>query len=133
MGKPKADNRKCQTFINKCLNIINGVFYPRLITNKTLWRQSKHTPFHIILKKKRIQFLAHILKHPNSNLVHDALTWLFTCRGKSYSRYKTLWFHRVLKDVADLNINWKQFVRLNNNKNSIKKFLYLKIKSRYLR
>ncbi|XP_065320774.1 uncharacterized protein LOC135928280 [Gordionus sp. m RMFG-2023] len=127
----KTETKRLQTFVNKCLRIINGVFNPNIISNDNLWRRSKHTPVQVTLKKKRITFFAHILRnHTNKSLVLDAINWLYSFNGKSYGRFKRLWYYRAMKDIMDMNLNTKQFLRLNKNKRSIKKLL--KIKSNYL-
>ncbi|XP_065319087.1 uncharacterized protein LOC135927079 [Gordionus sp. m RMFG-2023] len=122
----KTDLRRIQSFINNCLRTINGIFYPRVISNSNLWRNASHTPINITLKKRRIQFLAHIIRNSDHNLAHDAIAWLYTHKGKQYTKYKSLWYYKVIKDVMELNVNMKQFIKLNNCKRSIRKLFRIK-------
>ncbi|XP_065319097.1 uncharacterized protein LOC135927086 [Gordionus sp. m RMFG-2023] len=126
----KTEIRRLQFFINNCLRTIHGIFYPRVISNLNLWRKSTHTPVNITLKKRRIQLLGHVIRNSDNNLVHDAITWLYSYKGKQYTKYKTLWYYKTIKDIMDLNVNMKQFIKLNNNKRSIKKLF--RIKKSYL-
>ncbi|XP_065318777.1 uncharacterized protein LOC135926773 [Gordionus sp. m RMFG-2023] len=126
----KTEIRRLQSFINNCLRTIHGIFYPRVISNSNLWRKSTHTPVNITLRKRRIQLLGHVIRNSDNSLVHDAITWLYSYKGKQYTKYKSLWYYKTIKDIMDLNVNMKQFIRLNNNKRSIKKLF--RIKKSYL-
>ncbi|XP_044573421.1 uncharacterized protein LOC123257663 [Drosophila ananassae] len=44
---------KLQSFINKCLRIICGIFWPNRISNSDLWRNTGEAPIHHQIKKKK--------------------------------------------------------------------------------
>ncbi|XP_065315521.1 uncharacterized protein LOC135924392 [Gordionus sp. m RMFG-2023] len=93
----KTEIRRLQSFINNCLRTINGIFYPRVISNSDLWKKSIHTPINFTLKKRRIQFLAHIISNSDNNLAHDSTAWLYTYKGKQYREYKSLWYYKTIR------------------------------------
>ncbi|CAK9297128.1 unnamed protein product, partial [Gordionus sp. m RMFG-2023] len=80
----KSQTKKIQVFVNRCLRQLNGIFYPRIISNASLWRISKNVLIETTLKKWHIQLFGHTIRNFRQNIVHEAIIWLESHEGKTY-------------------------------------------------
>ena len=111
----KALVHKLQTFINKCLRRILGVWWPNKISNIDLWRRCKETPIAEQLKRKKWGWLGHTLRKPATNTTRQALKW--NPQGKRRrGRPRNSWRRDLAADMEEAGVNWHELTRTAQNR-----------------
>ena len=64
-----------QTFINRRLRYILGVWWPRKISNEELWQCTQQERIEVTIRRRKWQWIGHTLRKPASNITHLSLEW----------------------------------------------------------
>ena len=64
-----------QTFINRRLWYILGVWWPRKISNEELWQRTQQERIEVTIRRRKWQWIGHTLMKPASNITHLSLEW----------------------------------------------------------
>ncbi|KAH8333438.1 hypothetical protein KR067_003621 [Drosophila pandora] len=106
---------KLQAFVNKCLRIICGIFWPNRITNDDLWRCTNEAPIQQQIKKKKWKWIGHALRKGRDSIVKMALEW--NPQGsRRVGRPKLTWRRLTVRELADNNITWDVAKRTAQNR-----------------
>ena len=62
----KVNENRLQTFINKCLRYILGIWYPERISNQELLERTAQEPVADVIRKRKWGWLGHTLRRPMS-------------------------------------------------------------------
>jgi hypothetical protein len=65
--------RKIQTFINRCLRYILGIWWPRIISNRELWQLSGETYINMEIPKQKFGWTGHMLRKDDEQPTKVAL------------------------------------------------------------
>ncbi|XP_044573417.1 uncharacterized protein LOC123257659 [Drosophila ananassae] len=96
---------KLQSFINKCLRIICGIFWPKRLSNSDLWRNTGEAPIHHQIKKKKWKWIGHALRKKTDSIVRKALDW--NPQGsRRVGRPKLTWRRTIIQELSRSNITW---------------------------
>ena len=66
---------KLQTFINRCLRRILGIYWPATISNANLWETTGQAPVRQELTSRKWTWIGHTLRRPNHCVPRQALLW----------------------------------------------------------
>ena len=101
---------KLETFQNKCLQKILGVFWPNTITNEELHRKTDATSLATQIKKRRWRWLGHVCRMSPGALPKTALRW--TADGKRRrGRPKETWRRTVEKEMKECGLTWNTITK----------------------
>ncbi|KAI0215988.1 hypothetical protein LSAT2_031965, partial [Lamellibrachia satsuma] len=89
-----------ETFQNKCLRKILGVFWPNTITNEELHRKTDATALATQIKKRRWRWLGHVCRMSPGALPKTALRWTADGKGRR-GRPKETWRRTVVKEMKE--------------------------------
>jgi len=67
--------KKLQTFINKCLWKILNIRWPEVISNEELWERTQQSRIEENIKKRKWNWIGHMLRKPENNITCSALEW----------------------------------------------------------
>ena len=112
-------NRKIQTFINKCLRRILGIYWPNRISNQELWeRTNQMTPINQ-LKKRKWTWIGHTLRKEAGSITRKALQW--NPQGKrKQGRPRNTWRRTWEEEVKKMGHNCHTINRLAQNRSEWK-------------
>lgn len=111
--------KKLQTFINRCLRNIVGVWWPNRISNEELWQRTGQESIMKEIKKRKYGWLGHTLRKPRNTPSHSVLDW--NPQGKrSRGRPRATWRRTVseetkktvpqLRQLAQDRTKWKKYI-----------------------
>ena len=101
---------KLETFQNRCLRKILGVFWPNTITNEELHRETDATSLATQIKKRRWRWLGHVCRMSPGAMPKTALRW--TADGKRRrGRPKETWRRTVEKEKKECGLTWNTITK----------------------
>ena len=68
-------NKEVQTFVNSCLRIILGIWWPEIISDERLWQRTCQMPVEQDIRQRRWRWIGHTLRKPVDSVTRQALTW----------------------------------------------------------
>ena len=66
---------KLQTFSNRCLRSLLGIYWPNTISNAILWVLTKQEPIETQIRRRKWKWIGHTLRRKNESITKQALTW----------------------------------------------------------
>ncbi len=96
-----------QTFINRCLRRLLGIYWPDTITNASLWTSTKQEPVEIQIRRRKWRWIGHTLRRNNKSIAKQALNW--NPQGKrGRGRPKNTWRRCTEQEMKAMGLSWKQ-------------------------
>ena len=96
---------KLQSFINRKLRYIIGIWWPRTIKNEELWARTEQEEIENTIKRRKFKWLGHTLRKPPTSVTRQALDW--NPQGaRRRGRPRGSWRRTVERELADHNISW---------------------------
>ena len=102
-----------QTFINRRLRYILGVWWPRKISNKELWQRTQQERIEVTIRKRKWRWIGHTLRKPASNITHLSLEW--NPQGVRL-RGRPSWRRTIQQEYEDLGMSWEEVKRTAKNR-----------------
>jgi hypothetical protein len=65
--------QKLQTFVNRCLRNILGIWWPRIITNQELWERTGQSDINVEIKRRQFGWIGHTLRKSQNEISHSGL------------------------------------------------------------
>jgi hypothetical protein len=65
---------KIQTFVNRCLRYILKIWWPKIISNKDLWRATGQEDINLEIRKRKLRWIGHTLRKEDE-VPKAALLW----------------------------------------------------------
>ena len=118
----KATSSKLQTFINRCLRHILGIYWPNTITNEELWQTTQQEQIETQIRRRKWGWIGHTLRKPFSNTTRQALTWNPQGKRKP-GRPKNSWKRSVEAELKEKGTSWKEAEKIAQRRTSWKKFI----------
>ena len=100
-----AIRRKLQTFTNRCLRRIMGVFWPLWVTNEELWRITDQKPIDWEIRARKWRWIGHTLRKDPQNITRQSLQWNPAGR-RSRGRPKQTWRRTVEGEMKCVGLSW---------------------------
>ena len=98
--------QKLQTFTNRCLRRIMGVFWPLWVTNEELWRITDQKPIDWEIRARKWRWIGHTLRKEPQNITRQALQWNPAGR-RSRGRPKQTWRRTVEGEMKCVGLSWR--------------------------
>ena len=111
----KALLSKVQSFLNKKLRQIIGIFWPNVITNEELWGRTGQEDVETTIKRRKWKWIGHTLRKAPNNTTRMAMEWNPQGR-RSRGRPKQSWRRTVSKELENIGRTWGEAKLLANNK-----------------
>ena len=111
----KALLSKVQSFLNKRLWQIIGIFWPNVITNEELWARTGQEDVETTIKRRKWKWIGHTLRKAPNNTTRMAMEWNPQGR-RSRGRPKQSWRRTVSKELENIGRTWGEAKLLANNK-----------------
>ena len=67
--------RKIQTSVNRCLRYILRIWWPKIISNKDLWRATGQEDINLEIRKRKFKWIGHTLRKEDGEVPKAALQW----------------------------------------------------------
>jgi hypothetical protein len=67
--------RKIQTFVNQCRRYILRIWWPKIISNKDLWRATGQEDIHLEIRKRKFRRIGHTLRKEDGEVPKAPLLW----------------------------------------------------------
>lgn len=121
-GTSQQQIRKLQTFVNRCLKQILGIFWPNWVTNEQLLTLSNCQPVAAEICKRKWSWIGHILRRQRDDIARSALDW--NPQGqRRVGRPRNTWQRTTQRECEIVNITWNQAKALAENRNRWKEFV----------
>ena len=91
-------------FQRRLLKQILGVYYPRTITNKYLYEKTNLQPWSQTIRVRRLRWLGHVLRLPQSSPASIALKEALRIVNKPRGGPIATWLSLVKKQLVQLNV-----------------------------
>ena len=104
-----------QTFINRRLRYILGVWWPRKISNEELWQRTQQERIEATIRKRKWRWIGHTLRKPASNITHLSLEWN-PQEVRRRGRPKKSWRRTIQQEYEDLGMSWEEVKRTAKNR-----------------
>ena len=114
----KYNEKRIDTFIQKCLRRILKIYYPNMISNEELYKLAKIQKVSDTIRYRRRRYIGHILRQDPLSYPHAVVKW--HPEGKrSLGRPRETWMRTAEKDLRTLRINnWDDaYVEAQDRKN----------------
>ena len=93
-------------FQRKQLRKILNIYWPQKISNNDLYMRTNIDKWSIVIKKKRLSWLGHLMRLDNETPAKKALLEYIKPGKKKIGRPKTTWVYQIYKELKnDCNIN----------------------------
>ena len=90
---------KIQIFVNWCLRYILRIWWPKIISNKDLWRTTGQEDINLEFRKWKFRWIGHTLRKEDGEVPKADLLW--NPQGsRKRGRPKTSWRRSVTKEVG---------------------------------
>jgi hypothetical protein len=66
---------KIQTFVNRRLRYILRIWWPKIISNKDLWRATGQEDINLEIRKRKFRWIGQILRKEDGEVPKAALLW----------------------------------------------------------
>ena len=118
----KSLTHRLQVFVNKCLRVICGIFYPEMISNIDLYKKTKQEPIANDIGKRKWNWIGHTLRKDPADIARQAMFWNPPGRRKQ-GRPATTWQSSIQKEAAQQGRNLKELADLAKNRVRFKRFV----------
>jgi len=71
----KDIQHKLQTFVNRCLRYILRIRWPKIISNKDLWKVTRQEDINVEIRKRKFRGIGHTLRKEDGDIPKCALFW----------------------------------------------------------
>ena len=106
---------KVQTFVNKRLRQILGIFWPNVITNEDLWARTGQEDVATTIKRRKWKWIGHTLRKEKENTTRIAMKW--NPQGKrKQGRPKQSWRRTVIKELESIGKTWGEAEKIAVNR-----------------
>ena len=106
---------KVQTFVNKRLRQILGIFWPNVITNEDLWVRTGQEDVATTIKRRKWKWIGHTLRKEKKNITRIAMKW--NPQGKrKQGRPKQSWRRTVIKELESIGKTWGEAEKIAVNR-----------------
>ena len=96
-----------QTFTNRRLWYILGVWWPRKISNEELWQCTKQERIEVTIRRRKWRWIGHTLRKPATNITRLCLAW--KPQGvRRRGRPKKSWRRTIQQEYEDLGMSWDE-------------------------
>ena len=85
----------------RLLRKVINVQWPRLISNNDLYERTKMKPWSIVINKRRLTWLGHVLRLPHGTPAQKSLRTFIKPTKRPSGRPKTTWFSTVISDLKN--------------------------------
>ena len=103
-----------QTFTNRSLRYILGVWWPKKISNEELWQRTKQERIEVTIRRRKWRWICHTLRKPTTNIIRLSLEW--NPQGvRRKGRPKKSWRRTIQKEYEDLGMSWDEVKRTAKN------------------
>ena len=85
------------------------VKWPQIMTNDQVYEKTKVQPSSLIIRKRRLRWLGHVVRLPNETPVKKALNYAMQTYKRCKGRPQTTWINMMTKQIKDeLNLTWEE-------------------------
>ena len=106
---------RLQSFVNRKLRYIVGIWWPRKIKNEDLWARTNQEEIEITIRKRKFKWIGHTLRKPQTSVTRQALEW--NPQGaRRRGRPRGSWRRTVMDELAEQNISWNEAKLLARNR-----------------
>ena len=106
---------KLQTFINRRLRYIMGIWWPRRILNEDLWQCTKQERVEVTIRRRKWGWIGHTLRKPATNIIRQSLEWK-PQGSRKRGRPKKSWRRTVQKEFENIGLSWEAVKRTAQNR-----------------
>ena len=71
----KDIQRKLQTFVNRCLRYILRIWWPKIISNRDLWKVTRQEDINVEIRKIKFRWIGHTLRKEDEEIPKSAPFW----------------------------------------------------------
>ena len=101
---------KLQTFSNRCLRCLLGIYWPNTISNANLWELTKQEPIETQIRRRKWKWIGHTLRRKNKSITKRAITW--NPQGKrKRGRPRVTWRRTTEQEMKRKGLTWQQLDR----------------------
>ena len=104
-----------QTFTNRRLRYILGVWWPKKIWNEELWQRTQQERIEVTIRRRKWRWIGHTLRKPATNITRLSLEW--NPQGvRRKGRPKKSWRRTIQQEYEDLGMSWEEVKRTAKNR-----------------
>ena len=103
----KTLEKRLDAFDSKCLRQILKIRWQDHVTNVRVRQLTKQPYLSNIIRKKRLQWLGHVMRSDENRLVNKVLEWLPDKAKREPGRPRTTWKSVCIKDLTEINCSWE--------------------------
>ena len=112
----KADEKRLDTFLHKCLRRIFKVHWPMRVPNDEIRRRAGIEKISTQVRRRRWKWIGHVLRMAPNRNPHVALSWAPSGK-RSRGRPRETWRRTVVKERAELGLtSWAAAAAVDKNR-----------------
>jgi hypothetical protein len=73
MQRDKGFPKQLQSYVNRCLRFILGIWWPNVLSNEDLWERTKQKEIWKEIRYQKWKLIGHILRRDNGSIAKKAL------------------------------------------------------------
>lgn len=112
----KQIGKKLQSFVNRCLRNIMGIWWPEIITNKELWRKTNQQEIIKEIKFRKWKWVGHVLRRESDNITKMAFDWNPQGLSRRRGRPRATWNNTIRDEAEQAGKSWSEIKALANNR-----------------
>jgi hypothetical protein len=120
MERGERSGKKLKSYVNRCLRLILGIWWPNVISNEDLWVRTKQKEIWKEIRYRKWKWIGYILRQGNESIAKKALelnpqgggrpriTWRSTVRMEAEHQGKS-W--PEIEALSKNRIRWRAFIK----------------------
>ena len=100
----KYNEKRIDTFVQKCLRRILKIFYPNMISNDELYKLANIQKVSTTIQYRRRRYIGHVLRQDPASYPHAVLKWQ-PAGKRSLGRPRETWKRTAERDLRCMRIN----------------------------
>ena len=112
-------NMKIDSFHRRLLRYALNIRWPKKITNNEIYQKTQATPWSHVIKKRRLNFLGHMMRRDESTPVRIALEEALKPTDGKRGRPKNTWIKTIANDLSGSNYG----INISKPKEMLKKLV----------
>ena len=85
--------------MNRCLRYILRIWWPKIISNKDLWKVTRQEDTNVEIRKRKFRWIGHTLRKEDGEIPKSALFWN-PQRNRKRGRPTNSWRRSVIKEAG---------------------------------
>jgi hypothetical protein len=113
--RQQRSGKELQSYVNRCLRFILGIWWPNMISNEDLWVRTEQKEIWKEIRYRKWKWIGHILRQEIESIAKKALEWN-PQGGRRRGRPRITWRSTVRMVAEHQGKSWPEIKALVKNR-----------------